>query len=98
MSKVRRKYEEVFKREAVRLAESGEKSAREVERELGLYQGAIGHWRKELDEIDKDGGGREFKKEEARYLREIRILKEELAILKKAVAIFSSKPRTSTSL
>ena len=43
----KKKFEPSFKKEAVRLAEG--KTDRQAERELGLYQGAIGQWRKELE-------------------------------------------------
>jgi transposase len=96
-------YDLVFKENAIRLANDSEKNDRTVEKELGLYQGALRTWRRERekktrgsfsrphDPNDKDG--------------EIRRLKKELAnaqlerdILKKAVAIFSATPRLNSGL
>jgi transposase-like protein len=44
MSKRRRVYTAEFKRETVALAENGERSRAEVERELGLPRGTIRGW------------------------------------------------------
>lgn len=99
----RKKYDAAFKRESVRLADTSGKRDRTVEQELGLYQGAIRHWRKELQADPGNafpGTGNLKPQDEAfrRLLRENAILREERDILKKAVAIFSRKPKTSIGL
>ena len=48
-SNSKRQYDAEFKKEAVRLADTSGKTNRQIERDLGLYQGAIGRWRKELE-------------------------------------------------
>ena len=48
MGSTRRKYDSEFKREAIRLASEPGIKDRSVETDLGLYQGAIRHWRNEL--------------------------------------------------
>lgn len=49
MGMKRRKYDLEFRKEAVRLASKPDVTATKVERNLGLYQGAIGKWRQELE-------------------------------------------------
>jgi transposase len=99
----RKKYDSTFKRESVRLADSSGKTDRQIERELGLYQGAIRHWREDLQADPENafpgtGHLKPFEEEYRRLRRENAILREERDILKKAVAIFSKKPKTSTGL
>ena len=94
MSESRKKYDSAFKREAVRLADSSEKNDSEIERELGLYQGAIRTWRKALrsDPVDAFPGTGHMKpaEEELRRLRrELEDVRQERDILKKAMAIFT---------
>jgi transposase len=103
MSLSRKKYDGTFKREAVRLADTSGKNARTIERELGLYQGAIRHWREEQKADPQHafpgtGHLKPLEEENRRLLRECAILREERDILKKAVAIFSKKPKTFTDL
>lgn len=103
MGASRKKYDASFKREAVQLASTSGKTDRVIERDLGLYQGAIRHWREELEADPKSAfPGTGFLKpqddEHRRLLRENAILREERDILKKAIAIFSVKPKTNTGL
>ena len=55
-----KRYDSEFKRESVRLADTSGKTDRQIERDLGLYQGAIRRWRDELeaDPIDAVPGYR----------------------------------------
>ena len=48
-SRSRKQYDAAFKRDAVHLADTSGETDRQVERDLGLYQGAIRHWRSELE-------------------------------------------------
>jgi transposase len=94
MGTVRRKYDNDFRREAVRLASEPGVTARSVERDLGLYQGAIGRWRAELgmDPVDAfPGNGRKkpVEEENRQLRRENERLRRERDILKKAAAYFS---------
>jgi transposase len=94
MAKKRRKYAREFKREAVRLWQTTEKSAREVEDDLGIARGLLYRWKRQLAAKGEDaftGQGRiSAADEELRRLkRELEIVKQERDILKKAVAIFS---------
>ena len=86
----------------MRLADTSGKTDRQIERDLGLYQGAILRWRDELeaDPIDAfPGTGHQKPLEEerfARLLRELDIAREERDILKKVVAIFSKTPKADS--
>lgn len=90
----RKRYDSEFKRNAVRLADSTDRGDSSVERELGLYQGAIGTWRRALrtDAVDAFPGTGHLKPQEEeirRLRRELEEVRQERDILKKAVAIFS---------
>jgi transposase len=92
--KKRKKYTAEFKREAIRLAETSGKRVSEIERDLGLWRGAISGWRRALKRKGEEafpGQGRLTETEERirKLERENEILRQERDILKKAVAIFS---------
>lgn len=96
MSKTRNHYSREFKVEALRLAETSGKPFAEVEHEMGLSQGSLYHWQRELKRKGKQafpGQGR-LPEDEARLRqleRENAILKQERDILKKAIAVISPK-------
>jgi transposase len=103
MESTRKKYDGMFKRESVRLADSSGKNDHTIEKELGLYQGSLRHWRKEVkadaaNAFPGTGHLKPLEAENLRLRRELAIAQEERDILKKAVAIFSKKPKTSTGL
>ncbi len=92
-----RKYDLEFKLEALRMASEPGVTARDVERRLGIGQGVLSRWKREL----KDDGTRVFPgkghlKPEDEQLRRVKRenerLRRERDILKKAVAIFSTDP------
>lgn len=91
----RRKYTKEFKEEAVNLAEkNGNKS--EVARDLGIHISLLGRWKRELLESGKTtfpGNGKPRDEEIIQLKKENNRLKEEVEILKKAVGIFSIRPR-----
>lgn len=96
MKKPRRQYTPEFKTEAVRLLESSGKSARQLERELGIGAGNLTRWKQEFAADGEDafpGHGRLTPElERLRQLeRENEILRQERDILKKAIAIFSER-------
>jgi len=93
----RRKYDKEFKINAVKLAETSEKTQHELELDLGVGIGNISHWKKEFkDEAEKAFPGHGNIKEKDRELimlkRENEILRQERDILKKALGIFSKTP------
>jgi len=102
-SKPRRQFDEDFKRRALKLADSTDKTIGELERELGIFQGGISRWRKEASDYSNQafpgkGHLREEDEEMRRLRRELEITKMERDILKKAVVIFSQPPKAGTSL
>ena len=94
---VKRIYSDEFKREAVRLAkERG--NVEQTARELGVHSTLLHRWKRRLatapgQEVAFPGHGNPKDPEVACLQRENARLKEEVEILKKAVGIFSIRPR-----
>jgi len=94
-----RKYSQEFKLEALELLQRGDKSAGQIERELGITPGMLVKWRARYQIVVKAGeepqigpSDMEAAKAEIRQLRrELTNLEEEREILKKALNIFSRK-------
>lgn len=92
-----RKYSQEFKLEALELLRRGDKSAGQIERELGITPGLLGKWRARYQIMAKEGqvpqigpSDMEAAKAEIRRLqRELANVQEEREILKKALNIFS---------
>lgn len=98
MAKDQQIYTKECKAEAVRLLETSGKSAAQLARDLGVSNSALYHWRKQLRQQGEQAfpghGHQTAPEEELRRLhRENEILRQERAILKKVVAIFSEEPR-----
>jgi transposase len=95
-----RSYAKEFKLEALELLKRGDKSASEIERELGITTGMLLKWKqryqvieqgehaeKQLGPSDLEGAKAEIR----RLQRELAAVEEEREILKKALNIFSRK-------
>jgi transposase len=92
----RKRYTPEFKVEAVRMLEAGGKSGNQIERDLGIANGQLYKWRKELASHDGrafPGNGNPRDEELVRLRKECATLREERDILRKAVAIFSKPSR-----
>jgi transposase len=92
MSRKHRTYTQDFKREAVRLMETGGKPVSQLARELGLNDGLLYRWRNEFgSEATPTTGGtvKELEAELKRLQRENEVLRQERDILKKAMSIVS---------
>jgi transposase len=92
-----RKYDAVFKKEAVALALSSSKPVVEVASDLGVPLGVLYTWirlsRKEgIDAFPSSGKRSSVDEETIRLRKEVLELRLERDILKKAVAIFSRTP------
>ena len=94
-----RKYAEEFKLDALELLKRGDKSASEIERQLGVTPGLLVKWRARYQIMQNEGpevrlgpSDLEGAKAEIRRLqRELSAAEEEREILKKALNIFSRK-------
>jgi len=92
----RKSYTREFKIQAVELLNSGGKSGHQIEEELGIGEGTIYRWRRQLEqngELAFPGNGNERDKELAELRRELAEAREERDILRKAIAIFSDRRR-----
>jgi transposase len=97
--KKNREYPREFKVEALELLKRGDKSAGQLERELGITPGLLVKWRARYQIMEKAGervqigpSDMEAAKAEIRRLqRELANVEEEREILKKVLSIFSRK-------
>ena len=85
-----KRYDEDFKKMIVELYHSGS-SVTDLEREYGVSRVTIYNWIKNYSEIEIDDNTTITKKEMLEIQKENKKLKEELAILKKALSIFADK-------
>lgn len=85
-------YTEEFKREAVRLVEVSGRTIPEIAADLGVGRSTLNRWIREFRDQDllacphEDTG-----KELARLRKEIKLLREERELLKKAAAFFAKE-------
>lgn len=88
----RKKYSQEFKEEAVKLVTEQGYKISEAARNLGIRENMLGRWKKELQ--DEASGSQLTKDEKAelnRLREEVRRLKMEREILKKAAAFFANE-------
>lgn len=94
---LRRSYTPEFKQEAVRLAEQN--GYAQTARDLGVDRSLIRKWKNKLEAATENGQaafpgkGTPQDAELAKLRRELRRAQEENEILKKAVGIFTNRPR-----
>ena len=96
MPETRPAYPEEFRREAVALIRSGQRSLAEASRSLGVSQQTLRNWLRQeaVDAGQVEGVTSEEREELRRLRRENRILREEREILKKAAAFFVKENET----
>jgi transposase len=96
----RRSYTEEFKRDAVKLSINSNKTVQEIADDLGINYSNLTRWRKEYRDSGEHafpGNGKQKLTPEQQKIKELedelRETKLERDILKKAVGIFSKKPK-----
>ena len=92
--KVRKMYTREFKREAVRLAEESDLPATQIARQLGIHRNVLASWRIQLAEQGKqafsgDPVESDEEKEVDKLRQEVKLLRMERDVLKKALEIIS---------
>ena len=95
MAGTRRRFTPEYKAEVVQLVRSSGRSINEVARDLGINKGSVHNWVKQAD-IDtgqRVGLTTAEREELMRARREIRVLREERDILRKAAAFFAQETR-----
>lgn len=90
-----RGYSEEFRREAVRLSESGTKPITQIARELGIHLETLRNWRRKARAESGEPAATvpSLEEENRRLRRELAIAQEEREILKKATAFFAKSGR-----
>ena len=91
------RYAPEFKAEAVRLVRSTpDKPASQIARELGVSDNALRSWVKqtEIDQGEREGLTTEEREELRRLRKEVKVLRQEREILKKATVFFAREDGT----
>lgn len=88
--RTRRKFSDEFKRDAVEIVRSSDKSIAQVARELGIYDSTLGAWVKQdqVDRGEREGRTTDERHELAELQRENARLRMERELLKRAVAFW----------
>jgi len=90
-------YPKEFKLEAIRMMDSSDKPASDVARELGIRRNQLYKWKEQLENTGDVASGKRGRpknseqSETARLEAEVRRLKEENEILKKAAVFFAKE-------
>ena len=89
-------YPPEFKREAVQLYRSSEKSIPKMAKELGVASESLRRWIKqhEIDAVEREGLTTSEREELSRLRRENKALRQEREFLKKAAVFFAKEDGT----
>ena len=97
-----RRFDEEFKRDAVRMLKSGDRSAQQLSQELGISVWSLKRWSKEFPLGGPTGPGAFLASEPAsalemaRLRRELELVTRQRDILKKALGILGQDPWNSS--
>jgi len=93
MPPTRPAYPPEFRVEAVRLCRASDRSLKAVAADLGISTNTLREWvrRAEMDEATHEKRGEDESVELKRLRREVRVLREEREILRKAAAFFAKE-------
>ena len=93
MPPTRPAYPPEFRVEAVRLCRASDRSLKAVAADLGISTNTLREWvrRAEMDEATPEKRGEDESVELKRLRREVRVLREEREILRKAAAFFAKE-------
>lgn len=91
----RRSFTPTFKAEVVALVRQGDRSLPAICREMDLSETAVRHWvaQAAVDAGEADGLTTEEREELRRLRREVRVLRDERDILKRAATFFAMETR-----
>lgn len=95
--KIRRKYDNQFKRHAVSLWLDGERSARAVAQELGIRENLLHAWKVKFAPAQKPMSQGQLEAEVAALRRENAQLRQQRDVLKKTLGILSESPGSATN-
>lgn len=95
--KIRREYDNQFKRHAVSLWLDGERSARAVAQELGIRENLLHAWKLKFAPAQKPMSQGELEAEVAALRRENAQLRQQRDVLKKTLGILSESPGSATN-
>jgi transposase len=92
----RRRFSEEFKRDAVELVLTTDRSVAEVARELGIYDSSLGNWvrRARIDRGEAEGLGSDDRQRLAELERENAKLRMERDLLKRTIAFWVKETST----
>jgi len=98
-SKYGKRFDEEFQRDAVRMLESGQRTAKQLSQELGVSVWSLKRWSKihgSSGESRAVKQGSELELENAKLRRELETVKRQRDILKKALGILGQEPNNFT--
>jgi transposase len=98
-SKYGKRFNEEFQRDAVRMLESGERTAKQLSQELGVSEWSLKRWAKfhgGTDRAKKQAQESALELENAKLRRELETVSRQRDVLKKALGILGQEPNNFT--